>query len=390
MSVFNSLGSNYSIGFILKSLFTFGTDGSRATAKDTLKTQYGGDVTLTYKGRQALELAMHQSGLPAGSKVGINGFTCYVVYQAVERAGLVPVFVDVAPDSLHFGVKELQAAGDVDAIIVQNTLGLPVPIKEIQKYCQDTKTMLIEDLAHSMGAKYEDGREAGTVGDLVMLSFSQDKPLDVVAGGALIDRRPENTPSLELPLVSLWQQKKNRSYPFWTGLIRGTYGIKLGRYIHFGLKKLRLLATPMSDDLKDLRGMSRSAALLLNGLLKNQAEIIQHRVAIAKIYQKELPQAMQYAAIGKPSFLRFPIAVDDREDLIEMLRSQSVHIGDTWYDAPVAPKRYVGRTTYANGQCPEAEKAVSRIVNLPTHKHITPEVAQQICAKIKQWSPPKK
>jgi len=390
MAVFNSLGSNYSKPFTLKSLLSFGTNHDRTAVREALKTHYAGDVTLTYKGRQALELALHQSGLPAGSKVGINGFTCYVVYQAVERAGLVPVFVDVAPGSLHFGVKELEAAGDVDAIIIQNTLGLPVAIKPIQKYCQDTKTMLIEDLAHSFGAHYEDGRETGTVSDLVMLSFSQDKPLDVVAGGALIDRRPENTPTLELPLVSLWQQKKNRTYPFWTGLIRGTYGIGLGRYIHFGLKKLHLLATPMSDNLKELRGMTRSTAHLLKGLLHNQADELEHRVTIAKIYQKELPQSLQYTYAGQPSFLRFPIAVDDREGLIDLLRSQSVHIGDTWYDAPVAPKRYVGRTSYANGQCPEAEKVVGQIVNLPTHKHITPEVAQQICAKINQWLPPKK
>jgi perosamine synthetase len=389
MAVFNSLGSNYSGDFILKSMFVIGANRHRLAAEALLKKQYGGDATLVYKGRQALELALRQSGLPKGAKVGINGFTCFVVYQAVERAGYTPVFLDVEPHSLHYGVRQLQANQELAAIIVQNTLGLPAPMEALEAHCKQQNIMIIEDLAHSMGAQYSDGREAGTVGDLVMLTFSQDKPLDVVAGGALIDRRAQPVASPVLPLVSLWQQKKNRSYPFWTALIRGTYGIGLGRYIHFGLKKLHLLATPMSDNLKDLQGMSRSTARLLTGLLQNQAAELGHRQDIAAIYQAELPKDIQYSVVGKPSYVRFPIAVDNRSELIEALRRQAIHIGDTWYDAPVAPKRYLSQTSYQSGQCPEAEELVTKIVNLPTHKHVTPEVAHQICAKIKQCLQPK-
>ena len=40
--------------------------------------------------------------------------------------------------------------------------------------CKEKDIVLIEDLAHCVGAKYLNGKEAGNVGDLVVLSFSQD------------------------------------------------------------------------------------------------------------------------------------------------------------------------------------------------------------------------
>ena len=390
MAVFNSLGSNYTNGFVWKSWLSLGSGKDVATAQAKLKQQFGGEATLTYKGRQALELALRKSGLPAGSRVGINGFTCYVVYQAVQNAGYEPVFIDVEPGTLHFGLRQLQTHKDLKAIIVQNTLGLPADVPELEKHCQQQGIMIIEDLAHSLGAQYTDGREAGTVGDLTMLSFSQDKPLDVVAGGALIDRRVQPAAQAKLPLVSLLQRYKNRKYPFWTMLIRAGYGVGVGRYLHFGLKKMHLLATPMSDNLKGLSGMAPSTAKLLNGLLNQQTTELAHRQLIAKIYQQTLPASMQYKTAGTPSYLRFPIQVADRAGLVAELKKHQIFIGDTWYDAPIAPKRYLAQTSYQTGQCPEAEKLAATIVNLPTHKHVTTEIAQDICAKIMQWSQLKK
>ncbi len=384
MAIFNSLGSNYGKGFVRKSLTTNGSTKDHQQVEASLGKQYGGTAHLAYKGRQALELGLRGSGLPKGAKIGINGFTCYVVFQAVERAGYQPVFLDVAPGSLHFGAKQLEAHRDLKAIIIQNTLGLPVQIKPIEKFCQQHAVLLIEDLAHSMGAVYEDGREAGTVGDLVMLSFSQDKPLDVVAGGAIIDRRSQPMEAPILTEVSFWQRGKNRDYPFWTMLIRHAYSIGLGRYVHFVLKKGRLLATPMSDNLKEPRAMSNSAAKLLLGLLDTQAAELAHRRTIAAIYQKELPAEVQYATNGQPSYLRFPITVPNRAQLVATLKKANIYIGDTWYDAPLAPKRYLERTSYHTGDCPEGEQLAQTIVNLPTHKHVTTGVARRICAKINQ------
>jgi dTDP-4-amino-4,6-dideoxygalactose transaminase len=246
--------------------------------------------------------------------------------------------------------------------------------------------MIIEDLAHSLGAIYDDGREAGTVGAFSMFSFSQDKPLDVVAGGACINRLAKDT-GQKLEPTSIWKRTVNRAYPFWTWLIRTLYPIGLGRVLHLILKKLHLLAKPLGDAGNGIHKMSNTTAKLLLNRWSQRDDELSHRRAIAEIYMANLPKELLLGSQikGKPTYLRFPIISSDRQGLINYLKQSAIYIGDTWYDAPIGPKKYLIKTDYANGQCPEAEKLAATIVNLPTHRHITPQIANNICAKIKQW-----
>jgi dTDP-4-amino-4,6-dideoxygalactose transaminase len=378
---------------MLESAFGGGTVDDFRNFEAALSDYYKGAATLTYKGREALELAMRISGLPKGSLVGINGFTCYVVYRAVQRAGYTPVFLDVAPGQMHFGIDELKNAHaehtKLRAIIVQNTLGYPADLPALRQYCEKHKLLIVEDVAHSLGAVYADGQEVGTVGELAMFSFSQDKPLDVVAGGAFIDRRQDvQNKSQPVPKrVSWWQREINRDYPLWTGLIRASYPSGFGRLLHFVLKKLHCLARPMQDAGPGLHRMStKTAHLALTKWSDRQAEL-QHRRQIAAVYEQHLPKALQLIPkpSGKPSYLRFPLVVDSRPSLIRYLKKQRIYIGDTWYDAPIAPKRYLSQTDYKPGMCPRAEELAERIVNLPTHINISPEQAAYIAGKVKQW-----
>ncbi len=390
MSIFNSLGSNYSGDFVLRSLFGGGSSKARQQLTDALAKHYGGQVTLTYKGREALELALARCDLPAGSYIGINGFTCYVVYQAVSNVGLKPVFIDTASHELNFGLDQLTQANTknkLSALIVQNTLGYPADMSAIQQYCREQNIIIIEDLAHSLGAWYEDGSEAGLVGSMTMLSVSQDKPLDVVAGGVLIDRKNTEPQTInDVRRVSIVQSLVNRTYPLWTAIIRGTYGIGLGKIIHFGLKKLHLIAAPMNDSLQGIHIMGNPTAKLVLGRWYKRDVELGHRRLIADIYQRGLPQSLQpFVTRGQPAYLRFALWVENRPQLIQYLKSHGIHIGDTWYDAPIGPKRYLAQTSYTKGLCPYAEALAGHIVNLPTHRHVSPKDAQRIVKLINDW-----
>jgi dTDP-4-amino-4,6-dideoxygalactose transaminase len=392
MAVFNSLGSNYSWQWVWHSLFTRSKMGSKDNLVKTLGEYYGGATTLTYKGREALEIALKQSGLPAGSMVGINGFTCFAVYQAVVNAGYSPVTIDITPGQLNFGPTELKHAHtknpEIKGIIIQNTIGYLADLNGLLAYCQEAGLMIVEDLAHCTGATYASGQEVGTIGAFTMMSFSQDKPLDVVAGGAFINRRGISAKEIVLSKnVGGWQRFKNRFYPFWSSLIRMTYSFGIGRLLHYSLKKLNLMATPMSDDLNGLHEMSeRNAGLILERWQMRGSEL-KHRRDIAALYSQQLPPNLQAirSVGGSPSYLRYPIWVENRQPLIDYLRTQHIYIGDTWYDAPIGPRKYLSQTDYRAGNCPNAEALVAHIVNLPTHLNVTPEVATSICAKIKQW-----
>ncbi len=395
MSIFNSLGSNYSWRFAWRNLVSRGSKNATDLLSATLSEHYNGVTTLTYKGREALELAISQSGLPINSQIGINGFTCYVLYQAVINAGFQPVFIDITPGQTNFGPVELKHAKDknpnLKAIIVQNTLGYPAEMDAISVFCRSQGILIIEDLAHSTGAVYDNGHEAGTVGSFTMLSFSRDKPLDSVAGGALIDRRPlpprtQTNPS-PMPVIDWRQQTINRLYPLLTSIVRTTYPIGLGRLLHYGLRRVGLLTSPMEDTRTGLHTISSNAAPLILDKWQSRQEELSHRRQIAQIYATNLPVELQLIRkqLGTPVYLRFPLFVSDPISLHQFLKQHKIFISDTWYDAPVAPKRYMPSTNYQAGCCPVAEDLVKHGVNLPTHRHITPEKAENICAKIKQW-----
>src|SRR5581483_4863607 len=154
MNVFNSLGSNYDHA---SGAYRWHLGGRHKNAQLTvyLQNQFHCDqVALVYKGREALAEALKALELPAGSFVAINGYTCYAVYQAVVAVGLQPYYLDIEHDSLDFTAKTLQAAlakePSIKAVMIQNTLGLPVDMAGIQKVCQPAKLPIIEDLAHSV------------------------------------------------------------------------------------------------------------------------------------------------------------------------------------------------------------------------------------------------
>lgn len=389
MSIFNSLGSNYNLKFALKTLFTPDLKKSAENLKKLLEEKYGGQVVLLYKGREAIILALQTLKLPKDSYVAICGFTCFAVYQAVKNAGLNVEYLDIDRGELNFSKESLEEAikknKKIKAVIIQNTLGYPCQIAEISQTCKDNNITLIEDLAHCVGTKYVNGSEAGTAGDMTILSFSQDKMIDGISGGALITKNQIS--SLHLEGVSTKKQIIDKLYPLFTYLIRKTYPIGLGKLLHFILKKLNLLSTPMTN-ITGVHQLPSWYAKLINQQFKDLDDNLNSRKIIASIYAKLInPKILSHKLVDKIHFsanLRFPIFVTNRESLIKYLSKHGIYVSDIWYDAPIAPKKYLSQTDY-QGQCPNGELASSAILNLPTHRNVSEEDAKNISNLVNQW-----
>ncbi len=391
MSIFNSLGSNYDFKFVLKTLLSVGGESEKRKLKETLRRKYKGEVLLFYKGREALTFALKSLSLPEESKTAINGFTCYAVYKAVEEAGLKPVLLDI-DDSLNFSPEKLKSiieSSDIKVVIVQNTLGYICEIKEIAKICKKNNIILIEDLAHCVGTNYENGEEAGTVGDFVVFSFSQDKMVDGISGGALIAKIQNSKFKIQnysYPQFSV--QIKNRLYPLLTFIIRSAYDFGLGKLLHYFLKKSNMLSTPMDDSLYGTLNLSDFYQSLVMESFNNLKGDLEHRKKIAKIYKNNLPSKILFekitSQIENSSNLRFPIFVENRDKLLKFLKSKGFYISDIWYDAPISPKRFMQKIEYA-GDCPNAEEISERILNLPTHKNISEKQALKLAKYINNF-----
>lgn len=389
MNIFNSLGSNYNFSFVLKALFASNNKSYSSNLVNFLEGKYQGKATLLYKGREAIELGLKSLNLPSGSFVAINGFTCFAVYEAVKKANLNLEYLDIEKGQLNFSAdelkKHLKKNPKIKVVIVQNTLGYPCQIEQIAKICKENSIVLIEDLAHCVGTKYEDGQEAGSFGDMVVLSFSQDKIIDGISGGALIFKKDLR---LHLEGVNVKQQILSRLYPFFTFAIRNTYNFGLGKIFHKLLKNFKLLSGPMDQLKGDLHQLPSWYCQLINLAFAEAEKNLNHRRKISTIYVNNINPKITSpkinSTINLSSNLRFPIFVNNRNKFIKYLKTFGIFVSDIWYDAPIAPKKYLHKTDYQN-QCPNSEITSEEILNLPTHQFVLEKDAERIAKLINQW-----
>lgn len=306
-----------------------------------LGRRYGGEAIACKNGRSALALALKAYFEP-GDAVIVNAFTCYAVYEAVRAAGLVPVWVDINREDLNYDRSALEksAGPDIRGIIVQNTLGNPIDIAYIEKLASKHNWTIIEDLAHSAGVKYPDGREVGTVGAGVALSFGKEKAVDAVSGGALVLRDPcKHQIKAPTELPKLADRTRARFYPLWGALCRG-----LGR-VHLGGALMRCLLK--------LRWVERSADNKLD--LSRMIGPLEARMALIRLKAAKNHPVRDFAL------------VKDRDKVLEEWKQAGYYFDGFWYERPVSPKRYYRRVHFPEEDCPNAVFVSEHIVNLPSY-----------------------
>ena len=137
-------------------------------------------------GRSALFAALKSLDLKKNDEILLQSFTCNALINPILWAGLKPVYVDCLEDTFNINAEDLKRkiTPKSKAVIVQHTFGLPAEIDKILEICQKNNLILIEDCAHSLGASYG-GRKVGTFGKVSFFSFSRDKAISSVYGGAV-------------------------------------------------------------------------------------------------------------------------------------------------------------------------------------------------------------
>ena len=350
MKYFLGLSSQYTAGQTLSHLFATGSEFDLSELRAFLAAHYGSTydhVAVYANGRTALSVAL-KAICKRGGKVVITSLTCYAVVQAVKAAGLVPIFADVDPKTLHFGGKELEDAlkgeDNVQAVIVQNNLGIPADIEAIEKVAKARKLQIIEDLAHCAGVRYADGREAGTVGRAAILSFGKGKSVDVISGGAVVFADPLD-PSVTQPEQTELKKEtiRARFYPLLAAIIRGFYHIhpKLGRYLTGGMVRFHWI--------------KRSA----DGKVDPKLRLTYWQCKLVLRQLKSLPHR------GRKPIRDFYL-VDNREDCVKELEHSGFYFREIWYDLPVCPERYFNKSGFREEECPVATDLAKKIVNIPT------------------------
>ena len=143
-------------------------------------------------GTDALQIAMMALGLKPGDEVITASFTYVATAEVIGLLGLVPVLIDVNPDTFNLDVDAIEQAitNKTKAIVPVHLYGQCAEMEKVMGIAKKHNLAVIEDVAQAIGGDYffSDGTsaKAGTIGTIGCTSFFPSKNLGCYGdGGAM-------------------------------------------------------------------------------------------------------------------------------------------------------------------------------------------------------------
>lgn len=143
-------------------------------------------VTAINKGRTAAYLGMRALGVKEGDEIICPSFFCRTVTQAILQLGCKPVYADINED-LNISPRSVKRciSKTVKGVVMPHMFGKLARVDEIKKIAGEHNLFILDDAAVAAGAMH-DGRFAGTLGDIGIISFNIGKQMNATGGGLLL------------------------------------------------------------------------------------------------------------------------------------------------------------------------------------------------------------
>lgn len=134
--------------------------------------------------------ALGLKSLTVGAEILVPALTWQATAGALLRRNLMPVLVDIDPNTLAMSIDAMRAAitDRTAGILLVHPYHRMAPVAEVMRIASELQIVVGEDAAHAQGARWRDGTAAGTVGHFGTFSFQGSKTLATGEGGAMITR----------------------------------------------------------------------------------------------------------------------------------------------------------------------------------------------------------
>jgi dTDP-4-amino-4,6-dideoxygalactose transaminase len=146
-------------------------------------------ATCTTSGTASIHLAVGAVDPAPGDEIIVPPLTDFGTIIPVLRQNAIPVFADVDPVTGILDPASVRSliTERTRAIIVVHLFGNPAPMEEFVAIAREHDLKLIEDCAQAfLTEPGQDGRYAGTYGDIGCFSFQQSKHITTGDGGVVI------------------------------------------------------------------------------------------------------------------------------------------------------------------------------------------------------------
>jgi len=149
--------------------------------------------------------------LAPGSKVAIPAVCWSTSLWPIVQMGLVPVLIDVDPETLNLSISSLKSALQkhaIKAVLMVHILGNSTEMKELLSLVKENDLMLIEDTCESLGSRYR-GRCLGTFGDFGTFSFYFSHHMTTIEGGMILAKNKEDHDLLKCLRNHGWSREQS-------------------------------------------------------------------------------------------------------------------------------------------------------------------------------------
>ncbi len=217
------------------------------------------NVIATSSGTAALHVAYRAVGVGPGKIVAVPGFTFVATASTVLHANGVPLFVDIDPETLFVDLRDLEKKlrkYNPDAVCVVHIGGVPGPVDQVKKLCDEHGIPLIEDCAQALGARYL-GQHVGKFGIVSTFSFYPTKTITTGEGGA-VATDDDNIAQVMRLLVSHGEERRyyyiELGYNYRMSELQAALGLAQLEIIDKLIETRRIFATKFIEEVQNRLG----------------------------------------------------------------------------------------------------------------------------------------
>lgn len=336
---------------------SFSEQLSRSLCK-TLGVKY---ALPTASGTAALELACALV-LKRGNEVIMPSFTFSSCANAVMLTGAKPVFADIDINTYNIDARGIEKliGKKTRAIMVVHYAGMASDMEKLNKLAEAYKLHVIEDAAHSMGAKHK-GKHLGTIGEMGCYSFHGTKNAASGEGGAFV-----TNDKVLFKIAEIIREKGTNRSSFMRGERRKYSWVQVGRSLILSdiLSAIAFEQVKKLDTITSMR--VKNARYLLEKLRKLSSKII-----LPTISENTAPNWHIFA-------IRVPRLVRDK--VVRGLRTYGVEA--SFHYLPLHTSIMGKKLGYKKGDLPVSEEVASTLIRLPMYPDLKKSEMDYIVAAL--------
>jgi dTDP-4-amino-4,6-dideoxygalactose transaminase len=306
-------------------------------------------------GTDALLAALMALGIGPGDEVITSTFSFFATAGVIARVGARPVFADIEAESFNLDPQEIRTkiGARTKAIMPVHLFGRCAEMEAITEIAHQHGLAVIEDAAQAIGTRDQQGRSAGTIGDIGCFSFFPSKNL-----GAFGDAGMAVTNNAKLAEVLRVLRVHGGKPKYHHKQVGGNFRLDAlqAAVLRVKLKYLPLWSEARRQNARRYRELFSHAGL--SGHVTVPQDVSGH------IYNQ------------------FVIRCAERNGLQTFLRGQGVE-SEIYYPVPLHLQDCFAELGYRKDQFPRAEAAAKEVLALPIYPELTDQqqcyVVDKIC-----------